>query len=57
MNSKAKLLISTILTLALGLPLAKLALEKRYPARTETAHESVTATNVDICDTPDLPCC
>lgn len=57
MNSKTKLLISTILTLALGLPLAKLALDKRHPAQKITSQAAAVATSFDACDTPDLPHC
>lgn len=57
MNSKTKLLISTILTLALGLPLARLALDKRYPARTITSQAAVIASSIDVCDAPDSPAC
>ncbi len=57
MNSKTKLLISTILTLALGLPLAKLALDKRYPERTITSGATEVVSSVDVCSAPDLPEC
>ena len=57
MKSRTKLLIATIMTLALGLPLAKLALEKRYPAPTITSPTVEVAMSIDACDAPDVPDC